>query len=151
MKKICIALDYNPSAKKVAETGHAYAKALGAKTALVHVISDAVYYAMDYAPFMGYESPFNSTNFEVVEELRKGAENFLSATAEHLGGKDITTTVLDGDTADAILDYAVENNIDLLVLGTHSHSALENVLMGNTAVKVVRHAKIPLLIVPTRN
>ncbi len=149
MKKICIALDYNPSAEKIAKTGYAYAKALGATTALVHVISDAVYYAMDYAPFMGYESPFNSTNFEVVEELRNGAEKFLKSTAEHLGTKAIATKVLDGETADAILDYAVENDIDLLVLGSHSHSALENVLMGNTAVKVVRHSKIPVLIVPT--
>lgn len=60
MKKICIALDYNPSSEKVAQTGYTYAKALGAETTLVHVIENAVYYAMDYSPFMGYDSPFNN-------------------------------------------------------------------------------------------
>ncbi len=150
MKKICIALDYNPSAEKVAQTGYAYAKALGAETTLVHVISDAVYYAMDYSPFMGYESSFNEINFGVVEELKHGAENFLSASAEHLGSRDIKTAVLEGETSEAILDYCKEYNIDLLVIGTHSHSVLDNLLMGNSAVRIVRHSEIPLLVVPTK-
>lgn len=81
MKKICIGLDYNPSAEKVSQMGYAYAKALQAETHLVHVISDAVYYAMDYSPFVGYESSFYDTNFAVVEELKNGAQNFLAASA----------------------------------------------------------------------
>ncbi|WKX75199.1 universal stress protein [Zobellia laminariae] len=40
--------------------------------------------------------------------------------------------------------------MDLLVIGTHSHSSFENVLMGNTAVKIVKHTKTPLLVVPTK-
>lgn len=150
MKKICIALDYNPSAEKVAQTGYAYAKALRAEIHLVHVISDAVYYALDYSPFMGYESSFYETNFAVVEELNNGAQNFLAASAAHLEGKDIITKVLEGDTAQAILDYCKESHIDLLVIGTHSHSVLEDVIMGNSAVKIVRHTEIPLLVVPTK-
>ncbi|HEA23323.1 hypothetical protein LCGC14_1547380 [marine sediment metagenome] len=150
MKKICIALDYNPSAEKVAKTGYAYAQALGAETTLVHVISDAAFYAMDYEPFMGYQSPFHMGNVNVVKELVKGAENFLSASAEHLGSRDIKTQVLEGETAEAILEYCTENNIDLLVIGTHSHGILENVLMGNEAVNVVKHTKIPLLVIPIK-
>ncbi len=150
MKKICIALDYNPSSEKVAQTGYAYAKALGAQTTLVHVIENAAYYAMNYSPFMGYDSPFNTTNLKIVKELQHGAENFLAASVEHLKSRDIHTKVLEGETAKAILEYCLEYNIDLLVIGTHSHSALENVLMGNVAVKIVRHAKIPILIVPTQ-
>ena len=151
MKKICIALDYNPSAEKVAETGYDYAKALGAQTTLVHVITDATYYDIDYSPIMGYTSAFAKNNLEVVDELVHGAENFLSASAQHLGSGDIKTEVLKGETADAILDYCVKNKIELLVMGTHSQGVLENVLIGNTAVTVVRHAKIPILIVPTKN
>ncbi len=150
MKKICIALDYNPTAEKIAETGYAYAKALGAEIALVHVISDVAYYARDYEPFMGYESSFNPASVKVAAELVRVADNFLITIAEHLGGSDIRTEVLEGGTANTILDYCNENDVDLLVMGTHSHSVLENILMGSTAVKVVRHAKIPLLVVPTK-
>jgi len=153
MKKICIALDYNPSAEKVAETGYAYAKALGSETILAHVITDLVYYNIDYSPIMGYEYPINTGGIKIAEEIVHVAENFLSTAAKHLGGKDIKTEVLKGNpdkTAETLLKFCETNLIDLLVIGTHSHSALENVLMGNTAVKVVRHTKIPLLVVPVK-
>jgi nucleotide-binding universal stress UspA family protein len=50
MKKILIALDYNPSAQKVAETGYTLAKAMNVKAILLHVISDITYYSsLNYA------------------------------------------------------------------------------------------------------
>ncbi|MBU2945883.1 universal stress protein [Zobellia uliginosa] len=150
MKRVCIALDYNPSAEKVGETGYDYAKALGADVFLVHVIADASYYAMDYSPFMGYNSPFITGSLKVVNALKDGASRFLEDSATHLGGENIKTAVLTGDAHTAILDYVKENNINLLVVGTHSHSSLENGLLGNTAVKIVKHTKIPLLVVPTK-
>jgi nucleotide-binding universal stress UspA family protein len=55
MKKVLIALDYDPTAQKVAETGHEMAKAMNAQTILLHVISDATYYSyLDYSPIMGF-------------------------------------------------------------------------------------------------
>ncbi len=153
MKKICIALDYNPSAEKVAQTGYAYAKALGSETILAHVTSDLAYYNLDYSPIMGYIYPINTKGINIAAEISHVAENFLSAAAEHLGGKDIKTEVLNGipdNTAKTLLKFCETNLIDLLVIGTHGHSALENVLMGNTAVRVVRHTKIPLLVVPVK-
>ena len=45
MKKVLIALDYDPTAKKVAEVGFEFAKAMGAEVVLLHVISDPVYYS----------------------------------------------------------------------------------------------------------
>ena len=45
MKKILIALDYNPTAQKIAETGFSLAKAMNAQVVLLHVIADPVYYS----------------------------------------------------------------------------------------------------------
>ncbi|GGG49122.1 universal stress protein [Bizionia arctica] len=47
--------------------------------------------------------------------------------------------MLDGEANYEILEFIKEWEADLLVIGTHSHNFLENVLMGNTAVKLVRH------------
>jgi len=47
-----------------------------------------------------------------------------------------------------ILDFAKEKQIDLIVLGRHGHSALENVLFGNVTEKVVRKADCAVLVVP---
>ena len=55
MKKVLIALDYDPTAQKVAETGNLLAGSMNAEVILLHVISDPVYYSsMDYSPIMGF-------------------------------------------------------------------------------------------------
>lgn len=151
MKKICIALDYNPTAEKVAKVGFAYAKAMAAEIYLIHVISDPIYYDIEYDPIMGYESPFYDPNFELMQGLKKSAEEFLLTSAEYLGCENTNIKVLEGDAGEAILDYCLENSMDSLVVGTHSHSVMENIMMGNTALKIVRHTKIPLLVVPTKH
>lgn len=150
MKKVCIALDTSPSAEKVAKLGYECAKALNADVVLVHVIYDAAMYAYDYDPIMEYDGFLIQANMEVVDDLKKEASDFLKATARFLGEPDLRTKVLQGDTDDEILQFAKEWNADLLVLGTHSHSFMENILMGNIATKIVKHSKIPLLVVPTK-
>lgn len=47
-----------------------------------------------------------------------------------------------------ILEFAREQDVDLIVLGRHGHSALENVLFGNVTEKVVRKADCAVLVVP---
>lgn len=47
-----------------------------------------------------------------------------------------------------ILEFALQENVDLIVVGRHGRSALENVLFGNVAEKVVRKAPCPVLVVP---
>ena len=55
MKKILIALDYDPTAQKIAEAGYSLATAMAAEVVLLHVISDPVYYSSrDYSPIMGF-------------------------------------------------------------------------------------------------
>lgn len=45
MKKVLIALDYNPNAQKVAELGFSLAKTMKADVTLLHVLANAAYYA----------------------------------------------------------------------------------------------------------
>jgi nucleotide-binding universal stress UspA family protein len=49
MKKILIALDYNPTAERIAKTGYEMAKSMNAEVTLLHVIADYTYYSsLDY-------------------------------------------------------------------------------------------------------
>ncbi len=43
MEKVLIALDYNPTAQKIAELGFNFAKRMNAQIILLHVFSDATY------------------------------------------------------------------------------------------------------------
>ena len=150
MKKVVIALDYSPGAQKVAEAGYAFVKDMQAQVCLVHVVADAAYYSIDYSPIMGYEGLNTAHTLQLVEELKGEAGKFLEASAFHLKGSGIETRVLEGPPADAILEFAGEWGADLLIMGTHSRSGLEKLLMGNVASNVLKHTHVPLLVIPNR-
>jgi nucleotide-binding universal stress UspA family protein len=52
-----------------------------------------------------------------------------------------------GSPAYAIVDYAQEYDIDLIVMGTHGRGALAQLMMGSVAERVVRIAPCPVLTV----
>jgi nucleotide-binding universal stress UspA family protein len=152
MSKVLIALDYDPSAQEVAEKGFAFAKSMGAQVVLLHVTSDYVYYSsLDYSPILGYDSFSNlgALQTSTLEDLRIAAENYLRSMKEHLGDPGIETLVKDGEFGEVILETAEENNIDVVVLGTHGRRGLDKILMGSVAEKVLQKTKIPLFIIPT--
>lgn len=149
MKRILIAIDYSPAAEKVAETGYALAKSLMAEVAIVHVITEAAFYAMDYSPIMGYKGAYTAGAIEVLNEITKEAENFLAATVRHLDDNSITTMILQGEKHEAILQCSIEWKADLIILGSHSHHGLERLFSTDTASYILKHSKIPLLAIPT--
>ena len=52
-----------------------------------------------------------------------------------------------GHAADHIATMAQDGRFDLVVMGSHGHGALANLVMGSVATKVLAHCKVPLLIV----
>lgn len=149
MKKVLIAIDYNPCAQKIAETGYQYARAMHAETCIVHAIADIGYYAMEYSPIMGFTGFTPDSAFNNMEEQEKEAKCFLEMVVKHLGDGSLQTKVVEGKTSEAILQFAVAYGADLIVMGAQSHNGLEKMIMGDVVAAVLRHTAIPLLIVPT--
>lgn len=153
MKKILIAIDYDPSAQKIAETGYALAKSMNARAILLHVISDAPYYSsLNYPGTMGFDSFNNLDIFQpgITVELKKAAQEYLDKSKQHLGDETIETVIKDGDFGNGILDTANEMSVDIIVMGTHSRRGLDKILMGSVAEKVLHHSSIPLFIIPVK-
>jgi len=153
MKKVLIAVDYDPTAQKVAETGLSLAKTLGAEITLLHVITDPVYYSStEYSPIMGYTGSMDMGPLQLdsIEGLKKAAQYFLDKTKKHLDDKTIKTLVKEGDFAESILKAAKDLKSDIIVMGSHSRKWLEKIVMGSVTEKVLNHTSIPLFIVPTK-
>ena len=151
MKKVLIGLDYNPNSEIVVKNGYELAKKLGAEVCLIHVLADVSYYGMNYPSFMGYEG-YNemAVDLNVIAELREVAKDFVQTAAEHLKDPTVTTYMAEGPTSTAILNYAEEWGADMIVLGTHSHSVLEKILMGTTASHILESTKVPVYLVPIK-
>jgi len=151
-KKVLIALDYNPTAQKVAEAGYSLAKAMDAEVALLHIISDPVYYSsLEYSPIMGFSGFMDAGSMQLTaEDLSKASVQFLNKVKHHLHDETIEIVVKGGDFSESILASAKEMHVDLIVLGTHSRRWLEEVLLGSVTEKILHHTTIPLFIVPTK-
>jgi nucleotide-binding universal stress UspA family protein len=153
MKKVLIALDYNPTAQKVAESGFSIAQAMKAEVVLLHVISDPLYYSsVEYSPIMGFNGFMETAQLQLnnVESLKKASKQFLDKSKNHLGDNSIQTLVTEGDFADSILETAKDLKADIIVMGSHSRKWLENIVMGSVTEKVLHHTSIPLFIIPTK-
>lgn len=153
MKNVLIALDYDPPAQKIAESGFALAKAMGAHIILLHVVAEPVYYSsLNYSPIMGYDGFSNLDIVQVAteEELKKAAKDYLEKSKEYLGDQSIETVIKEGDFAKSILSTALEMKADIIVMGSHGRRGLDKVLLGSVAEQVLHKSTIPLYIIPTR-
>ncbi|HEV2832218.1 MAG TPA: universal stress protein [Hanamia sp.] len=154
MKKVLIALDFDPSAQRIAETGYELAKSMNARAILLHVVADATYYSsLNYSPIMGFDSFSNLdiVQTDAVTGLKEAAQNYLDKSKHYLGDETIETIIKDGDFGEGILEAAKEMKADIIVMGTHSRSGLDKILMGSVAEKVLHKSSIPLFIIPTKN
>ena len=151
MKKVLVAIDYNPVSEKVANAALDLVKNMPAEICLIHVLADVSYYGTQFPTFLGYDGYAGmGPDIEMALEMRNVAEDFLSKAAAHIDHPNVSTHLTEGGTANAILNYAREWQADLLVMGTHSHSGLEKLLMGTVAEKVIEKTEIPVYLVPIK-
>jgi nucleotide-binding universal stress UspA family protein len=150
INKVLIALDYDPTAQKVAEVGFSLAKAMGTEIILLHVIADATYYsALEYSQVEGFANYMDFGSLQ-QDSMKKTAEHFLDKIKTHLGDKSIKTIAKEGDFAESILKTAKDLHVDIIIMGSHSRRWLENIIMGSVTEEVLHHTTIPLFIIPTK-
>jgi nucleotide-binding universal stress UspA family protein len=82
---------------------------------------------------------------EFVDRMRAECERAIASVTEEVD--DVTTEVLRGDPADAILEYAEDAGVDVVAMGTHGRRGLNRYLMGSVTERVVRLSEVPVLTV----
>ena len=83
------------------------------------------------------------------QAIKDALDTFCEKTQSE--GADFQTDevlVLRGNPSEQVLETMAQKNIDLVVMGSHGYSALKEALMGGTARQVVRHSKVPVVLVP---
>lgn len=86
---------------------------------------------------------------QVREALTGDGETATDAVVDRAIDRGLSTVreVRRGDPAVTITTYAVENDIDLIVMGTRGRTGFERFLLGSVAEKVVRISPVPVLTV----
>lgn len=140
INKILVAIDLSPQSTNVADYAVCIAKSLEAEVV-------AVYIAPSLGHYVGFHVPTSSIeNFvgEVVSGAEKSMEDFVK---EKFQGVKATGKVISGYAAEEIISQAKENNVDLIIMGTHGRAGLDRILFGSVAEKVVKASTIPVLTV----
>lgn len=140
LKKILVPTDFSEFSLHAVKYGCEFARRFNAELHLISVVEDV--YPM--VPESGMLLP-SATNYLV--ELRASVEQALASRPDPAWaeGLVIHRDVLIGTAFLEIIRYAKEQEIDLIVIGTHGRSGLVQVLMGSVAEKVVRKAPCPVL------
>jgi len=60
---------------------------------------------------------------------------------------EVAFTVMTGSVADKIVSAATKGDFDMVIMGSHGHGTLGNLVMGSVATKVLAHCKTPVLLV----
>jgi nucleotide-binding universal stress UspA family protein/mono/diheme cytochrome c family protein len=140
IKRILVPLDFSAASRRALDYAAGVARKFEASLHLVHVCETP---SMMTASMDAYAIAYADWNQRLGEE----AERELVKTSRSLKGIVVTTEVLFGRAAPAIIEAAETNAADLIVMGTHGHGAVMHVLMGNVAERVVRTAPCPVLTV----
>jgi len=145
IKAILIAVDKSGYKEKIISYAITLAKSLGAEIIAIHVIDKSSLGAA--GDLLGY---YRGGNIGVYEmEMRKKGEILLAeveATVRKNGNINVTGAVLvDSSVANAIINYAENKKVDLILIGARGMAGIEKFILGGVASKVISHAQCPVL------
>lgn len=142
MKTILAAIDFSPVSESVVQTATSLARATHAALVLLHVEAPE-------PEFVGYDPGPQTVRDSVAKEIMADHRK-LHDMAESLRneGMDATALVVQGATAEKILEEAQQHDSDCIVLGSHGHGSLYDLLVGSVCDAVIRKADRPVMLIP---
>ena len=162
IKKILYATDLSETAVHSFSYAVSLANMYGAGMTILHVLAE----------FPGEEFITNMINSDTWQEIKRrhyseARDQLIGKKRDHVAIKEVlqafseeakadgedqafvTDEILikNGAPAEIIVETAKERNCDLIVMGTHGHGGIADVLIGSTAKRVVRQSTIPVLVI----
>ena len=134
-RKVLCAVDFSPSTKMTIETARQIAETNKGTVILFHVVP----------------MPFEAVGQPLLVEPLAGAEDDARRRLNRIASESLTHSyeivVVTGDPAAAIIEGAVEQGADLIVMATHGRTGLSHFFLGSVAERVVRQSSIPVMTV----
>ena len=138
LKKILCAVDLMDTVNPAVEYAKMLADMSGASVSVIYVISSRSTYENLQVP---------------VEEIAKGMRRIWSRSREdmdafvaaHFPGVDATGFIYEGKPAEKIVEIAREQDVDMIVMGTHAREGLDRLFFGSMANEVVKSSKCPVM------
>jgi nucleotide-binding universal stress UspA family protein len=141
---ILVPIDFSSTSDAALRYGRELAATFGATLHVLHAVGDAV--TLGAVP-PAYGPELGTVVVELEADARARLREWLSREARNaeVPTRDVVITSM--SPANAILTYANDQAIDLIVMGTHGRGAVAHFLLGGVTDSVVRSAPCPVLTV----
>lgn len=154
IKNILYATDLGPGAPYVFRYALSIARQHDAKITILHAVEPLGTFGQSlvelHISHAQSEQMHQQARAQITKTLEGSLERLCMQEAEQApGGRQLVESILvrDGQSSATILDQARKSTADLIVMGTHRHTALGEALLGTTASKVLHGSEIPVLLV----
>ncbi len=161
MKRILVPVDFSPAMEPVLTLAREMARAFEAELHLVHVRELATVPVFPAAtigyPGMGIPEMSMTGGMAMVPPPFSGAEppndkhpSRLETLADDLTRQGVPSSAheRDGDVVEEILKTADELAVNLIVMGSHGHGSVYNLLVGSVTEGILKASRRPVLLVP---
>jgi nucleotide-binding universal stress UspA family protein len=135
IRRILLATDLSPASDAATDTALSLAQGLRAELLVVSVIDPSAHVSGPHLARMDQR-----------RSARESAAQALVVQGRR-AGVDVEFLVWEGEPGPAIVEAAVAEHADLLVVGTRGRNRVERLVLGSVSDHVVRHATCPVLIV----
>lgn len=109
-------------------------------------------FSIGYVPMGMTDSPLmmSSEYDQHVDLVRAFGEQAVAEAQQALEAAGIRATgeVVEGKAVDVLLETAREKKAAAIVVGSHGEGAMSAAFLGSTALKLLHHSDIPILVVP---
>ena len=142
-KPILVAVDFSQVTEAVVNAAAELALQLDLPVTLIHVEPGE-------PEFVGYEPDPPSVRDSVARTIRSHHRE-LESLASELRGRGVTVTplLIPGAAVERILEKAAEQEVGMIVIGSHGHGALYDLIVGSVGHAVLKDARCPVLVVPS--
>lgn len=140
-KRIVLATDFSPYAEAALRWADAVSQAFKAELIIVHALDLTLGGLAGLSP----EVAAFPVADQLVDRLRTEAKTEMGRLAGRF--PHARTIIREGPPRPTLLEVASDVNADLIIIGTHGRSGLAHMLIGSVAEHLVRHGRIPVLIV----
>ena len=140
INRILVPLDFSANSELALDYARAMARRFGAALHLVHVCEVP---ETANGPIEGYVFRYSDWGQRLADE----AERRLIEVEKRLPDVKVYIEVLFGNPASCIVTAADVDRTDLIVMGTHGQGALQRLLLGSVASKVIAQTDIPVTVV----
>jgi nucleotide-binding universal stress UspA family protein len=141
-KNIMVAVDFNDSIGELMVYAESLAQKFQSKVWVLHV-------ADPEPDFVGYEPGPQYIRDIKAEEYREEHRNLQEICKNFISSEiNCEALLIQGSTVETVLSEAKKLNIELLIVGTHKHSFLHNLLQESVSMELIKKAEIPMLTIP---